>query len=195
MMKEEWVYSSKYVMEQSGLDYWYFNAFCELMEAIVPLGLHGACHSTSAILHMLLSEKGLPSLIKIGVVESPKGPFDHSWVESNDMIFDLAVAFPDKSGQYVGGPVFASIDVDAMQRFGNEYGVTGVNLGVDASEISEISLRDYIRNAYEKDQKGGVENPVTIWQMAECIFNICGIDVAADYLEEKYGDVRRVVAV
>lgn len=48
---------------------------------IVEHDYQGGCHLISAIIHILLTEKGYDSVVRIGEVKINNFVFDHSWVE------------------------------------------------------------------------------------------------------------------
>lgn len=56
----------------------------------------GACHATTSIIYILLSEFGYKPKIYIGELTLPNSfnKFDHSWVEVDGKVIDLAIALP-----------------------------------------------------------------------------------------------------
>lgn len=51
----------------------------------------GACHAISAILYVLLSEQGIKSKLCIGEVLMDKIAFNHSWIEIDGDVYDVAI--------------------------------------------------------------------------------------------------------
>lgn len=175
--------------------------FTEVAQHIEATKWLGACHSSSAILHMLLKEKGINSVIKIGEVVGEVGQqrfwFDHSWIEINGAIFDAAVAYPDrKEGVRLSGMVYAGIDVDTRQPVSLCYGA-GKQGGMypDAQEIAAVPLGVYFQIA---DQRAHIDalfagkpQPVPLWTLAASIAEQCGIRTSSKELATKYFDVHR----
>lgn len=54
----------------------------------------GACHMSTAVAHILLVQQGVNSTPCLGDVVTLRGPFDHSWLEIDGAIYDLAIAYP-----------------------------------------------------------------------------------------------------
>lgn len=58
---------------------------------IVEHDYQGGCHLISAIIHILLTEKGYNSVVRIGEVKINNFIFDHSWVEIEGEVIDIAI--------------------------------------------------------------------------------------------------------
>lgn len=58
---------------------------------IVENNYQGGCHLISAILYVLLSEQGYNPVVKIGEVMINDFVFDHSWLELDGKIIDIAI--------------------------------------------------------------------------------------------------------
>ena len=72
----------------------------------------GACHATSAMMHIMFSENGHKSRLLLGQGKLRHQYFDHSWVEIDGKTFDIAIAF-GLEAQTHSGPIFAGIDLDS----------------------------------------------------------------------------------
>jgi len=75
------------------------SVFMACLRTIHQLEWQGACHATSAILHIALAEHGVPSELCIGEVGITNGAhgsvaFDHSWIELRGRVFDAAISLP-----------------------------------------------------------------------------------------------------
>lgn len=142
----------------------------------------GACHDTSACLYMILSEMGLKPELVIGEVMSPAGPFDHSWIEVDGKIFDVAVSLPDEGGEDVGPPIFATLDLDSAKPTRLRYGIkTPTGLYQPGLEIAYKTLDEYS------------EIQSQLWDITSEVADQCGFSLDAGDLKREYGHVRRKV--
>lgn len=147
----------------------------------------GACHSTSAILFVLMSERGLRPKLCIGEVRAGGPFFDHSWVELDGKVFDVAVSLPDLSGTPVGGPVFASIDLYYGEVSDLAFGISdGEGLGADARIPFENSL-----NGYAEAQRREPDTGPDIWRRIVHLAPQVGLACTVLDLIEKYGNMTR----
>lgn len=171
--------------------------FTGLVRYIEATGWFAACHSSSAVLHMLLKERGIDSVIKIGEVAGYRYIFDHSWVEIDGKIFDAAVAYPDRvKGKRLSGVVYAGIDVDTDLPCSLTYGAGRPGgLDTETQEFAAAPLGVYFqladRDALLKSLYDGSPRPVELWHRAAMIADQCGIRTSPTALASKYFDVRR----
>lgn len=175
------------VAEEKRLDEAVTQPYSALLRYMWELEYRGACHSTSAILFVLMSERGLSPKLCIGEVRANGPYFDHSWIELDSKIFDVAVSLPDLSGAEVGGPVFASIDLakDAISEL--EFGITdGEGLGDAARVPFENTL-----NGYAEAQLREVDAGPNIWERIAYLAPHVGLECTIPNLIEKYGNVMR----
>lgn len=142
----------------------------------------GACHDTSAVLYMLMSELGLSPTLNLGEVTSTSGTFDHSWVEVDGLIFDVAVCLPQEGGAHVAGPIFASVDLAADRQTTLNFGVSsGHGLDAEGQQVASLSLAEYAR----------IQPPANIWVLAVAFGNRIGLPLTFDGVMLRYGTVRR----
>lgn len=147
----------------------------------------GACHSTSAILFVLLSERGLAPKLCIGEVGAGGPYFDHSWVELDGEVFDVAVSLPEPGGMEVGGPVFATVDL-----------YTGTTTDLDfafahGEGLGEYALVPFNTNltGYAEAQSGEPDAGPNIWRRIVHLAPQVGLTCTAADLIAKYGKVTR----
>jgi hypothetical protein len=156
----------------------------ELLSEIVRERWHGACHSSSAILYLLLAEQGLEPTLCIGEVHSGIYRFDHSWVEVDGLIYDAAVGYPQENeGMYVSPPVFASADMEEGMPTHLKYGLPG-SLAEDGLLVANSDLDEY-----SELQPAEYE----IWTVAEEIADRMGLAMCCSELRQKYGAIRRTL--
>lgn len=105
----------------------------------------GACHATSAIMYVLLTELGIKVTPFIGEIKMDKDYTDHSWIKVNDEIYDVAIYKPLEK-MYSFGPVFGGIDLNTEVNTKVEYGVKFSGLDYIAKHISQISIGEYLEN-------------------------------------------------
>ena len=75
----------------------------------------GACHEMSAVMFVLLQELGVGCELTSGELTYRNYRFDHSWIEIEGKVFDIAVSFtgvPDHDGP----PVFADVTVTSLSK-------------------------------------------------------------------------------
>ncbi|RUR27729.1 hypothetical protein [Vreelandella nanhaiensis] len=142
----------------------------------------GACHITSAGMFVTMNDIGLTPELTIGIVEAPNGRFfDHSWVELDDLIFDVAIGFPDTDGEYVSAPIFASQDIGTGRTTSLRYGVNDKGLlSPPARNVASESLEEYGKNN-------------NLWQRVEVFWKCHDQQVAKEILRQRYGRVMRTV--
>ncbi|MGO4479626.1 hypothetical protein AB4Z32_25630 [Massilia sp. 2TAF26] len=181
---EEWLKAGRKAAEDIANGEKVIRAWEVVLKFIWEHQYAGACHDTSAVLYMLLTELGLSPSLNIGEVRSQVGIFDHSWVEVDGLIFDAAVCLPHPNGRQVGGPVFASIDLTTNRRTQLIYGVeSGEGFGQDALVPASTSLREY----------AAIQPPLNIWLLVVAFAGRIGMDLTFAGVEDKFGSVRRTV--
>lgn len=86
-------------------------------------GWVGECHATSAVLYVALKELGLDPRLCVGEVDAGF-LFDHSWVELDDKIIDLAVSLPHpQASSSLSPPIILDMNIRS-----------GVNAGIFLTE-------------------------------------------------------------
>lgn len=164
-----------------------FQAYGSLLKFISIEDWTGACHSSSAVLYVVLSEMGFTPELLIGEVRAPAGMFDHSWIAVDGQIFDAAAGFPGEDGFDVGGPVFASIDLRTQQPTQNIYGVKSEG-GLDeiGRFVASVNLVEYV---------AGMPQGPTVWDIAKVIGANCGLKLKPSDLRRRYGKITRSFAL
>lgn len=160
-----------------------FVPFLELLKFVVESDYCGGCHDTSAVLHMLLTEVGVESTLCIGEVGAGRFFFDHSWVEVDGRVFDVAVCMPHPEGEPVGGPVFGNIDLATGVQTSLRYGAeSGDGLGAAAQPALVLDLQGY----------STIQPNPNIWILAVAMASRCGEPNATfKHFMDRYGHVRR----
>lgn len=134
-----------------------------------------------------MSELGLKPQLCIGEVRARAPYFDHSWVELDGEVFDVAVSLPDLSGAGVSGPVFASVDLYYGEATELEFGISdGEGLGEAARVPFENTL-----NGYAEAQLREADAEPNIWARIAHLAPQVGLQCTVPELIAKYGNVRR----
>lgn len=158
------------------------NIIINLYKYIYQKNWWGACHATASVLYVALKEKGLNPVLCIGEVRKGSHLFDHSWIELDGKIIDLAICMTMQNGMALNAPVILNIDLDSKQKHNIKYGVKVFGLNEPALSISKRSFNEYM-DAYPDNKKG-------LWGIVETILNI-NIDIKL--FKEKYKNVKRKV--
>jgi len=138
------------------------ESYRAVFDFIVVADLQGGCHSTSAILTILLLEQGIDAVPCIGECGRGKQFFDHSWVEVEGEIYDVAIANPLPGGGNPEPPVFDGKVVTTGARPKTPYGVVSpVGFDAKTEAISRVPVVAYM-DSFPGDRKGllGVANSI-----------------------------------
>lgn len=157
------------------------STYQELISTIERRRWAGACHSTAAVLYILLAEQGLGPTLCLGEVHSGNYRFDHSWVEVHGLIYDPAVGYPSEEGKTVSPPVFASASIEDGAPTHLRYGAPGT-LAEDGHKVASRDLDEY-----SDSQPPEFE----IWTVAEEIGDCLGMEIYCSELRQNYGAIRR----
>lgn len=151
--------------------------------------MRGACHSSSAILYILLSEAGFEPKIKIGVVHSDylKSYSDHSWIELDNKIYDIAIAYQNYIPPFSAEPIFESKTRFSDKAMNVRYaGYTPPKKcskeDNETREIMRLNLRKYNKKTI-----------IDIWSISLQISEKLGMKLKRDNLIERYGKTRREI--
>ena len=169
-----------------------------VLEHIYGTGWGGACHSSSAMLSILLKEHGIDSEIMIGEVFCDGYRFDHSWVVVQGQIFDAAVALPQAGGIKLGGPVFAGFDIETHEPTRLQYGI-GLPGGLGPVEelIASQTIGEYFAYSDEVARDDADFNdqpvPLALWDRVALVGPACGVFKTAAELLDAHSHIGRTV--
>lgn len=160
------------------------KVFAELLRFVLETRYQG-CHDTSAALHMLLAESGIPSTLCIGEVSAGEAHFDHSWVQIHGFVFDVAVCMPGEGSAFVSAPVFGSIDLVSDRRTKLIYADRRAGSHDQAQRVLGAELANFPST---QRADGGLD----VWSLAEKIALRLGSKRhSACVFQTKYGSLRR----
>jgi hypothetical protein len=83
----------------------------------------------------------------IGEAKVGQGFFDHSWIEIDSDIYDIAICKPLQS-KFENGPVIKGIDINTNQQTTTLYGeVSGHPDDPMTAAVKSLNLTDYLANS------------------------------------------------
>ena len=114
----------------------------------------GACHATTAVMFVALCEMGFSPRACIGEVRGDfVGFFDHSWIELDGKIIDLACSMTLLDGQSASAPIIFDIDIYTGEQYKLEYGVNYTGLDSGGKRILNTDFCEYM-DQYPKCKNG-----------------------------------------
>ncbi|WP_223789405.1 hypothetical protein [Marinicella meishanensis] len=164
--------------------YKFKKTFKNTLDYIHEENWSGACHATTAILYVLLKEQGYDVIPCIGEVSNHPIIFDHSWIEYDDKVVDVAISntlienlnFP---------PVFLNIDLESELNTKSIYGYSGNGIDHTAYAISMMPIGEYM------DNFSG--HPHGLWGIAKMLAKKQSIRLNVSKSRVKYGGDRWVI--
>lgn len=145
----------------------------------------GACHATTSIIYILLAELGYEPEIYIGELILPGSfhKFDHSWIEVNGKVIDLAIALPlnqvGRQEPVVMGREVISSKVPNMKYKSQNF---PPNFDYQAQKVKDVSIYKYLEEA-----------PEQIYEYFNKILQDVIPNLSKDDIKEKYSDTYRQV--
>lgn len=160
------------------------DVLCNLVQYIHRKGWMGACHSSTAILYVALSEMGYKPEICIGEVGCPwLNPFDHSWIVLDGKVIDIAVIMTLLGGRPVSDAIVFDKNIRTGEQYYFEYGIeTGLGLDTETQVVLQYQFGEYM-DAFPDEVNG-------LWGV---------VDIITDHkydindLRNKYRDVKRTL--
>jgi Transglutaminase-like superfamily len=141
----------------------------------------GACHFLSSIMYVLLNEQGIKSELCIGEVKTGEQYFDHSWIEINGKVFDVAIQITLDGRR--NPPVFANYDLGTGSPTQLVYG-SSTPMGLDrvARSVLETPFGKYLSNF---DNKDGA------WKIIKKLGRELRLKLDITDMKQKYKDTKR----
>lgn len=144
----------------------------------------GGCHALSAIAHVLLAEKKVPSTLNAGCVDLPDGTsYSHSWVEIDDRVFDLACERPNRHRLSWRRPaVVYGVEVTTRSPPSARYGAS-IDSGIDAEtrRIGTGTIASWLAPSGRTDW---------FWEPLSMLMLRIGVKRSPRALRESYGALR-----
>ena len=153
-----------------------------VLRYIEKMGWSGACHAASAVVFVLLREQGIGAVLCLGEAQLGDMVFNHSWIESDGEVFDVAIVQTLESG-LLSAPVVKGRNVETGRPTEIKYGVhSGQPDDPPTAMLRETSFVDYL--------DGFPENPYGLWGLAVDLAAPLGLQLEVAELREKYADSR-----
>ena len=158
------------------------DVLCNLNEYMKKKQWWGACHASSSALYVALSELGYSPKLCIGEMLGQGLYFDHSWIELNGQILDIAISMTLLGGAPVSEPILFGRDIRSGQPPMIKYGVPGRGIEDETLIVNNLPFVEYMDNF--PDEKDG------LWGVVQ---ELLGTKVNIPELREKYKGVNRVI--
>lgn len=140
----------------------------------------GACHACSSALYIILSEMGYKPILCVGEVQEKNYLFDHSWIEIDGKVIDLAISMTLAGGMAVSAPVILDINSSNKEKTKVKYGVKGQGFDMQTLFLLDMSFNEYMKS-YPENKRG-------LWGVIE---EVLGIEIDIEKLEKKYEKTKR----
>jgi hypothetical protein len=160
------------------------KAFTALWDWMNKAKYNGACHDSSIVLFILFNELGIRSELCIGETQLESGVVtDHSWVESEGLITDIAISMPNFP-EHFHAPLFFGKNLDGGDVTCT-YGKTFEGLSEGSMYISKQDIGQYLSmHPWGED---------FIFKKTKEIGKSIGLKLTVPKLKQKYSDVKRTV--
>lgn len=143
----------------------------------------GACNATCSVIHVLLSEQGVQSKLVLGEARKGSAFFNHSWIEIENAIYDLAIAHP-LIDEFSTPPTIKGYNVETLLPTEIEYDVDS-GLADDAPTllVKSMSLSAYFDNFPGHSTLG-------LWIAVLDAANQLGLKLDLTMLQSKYSNTQ-----
>ena len=151
-----------------------------VLRYIEKKGWSGACHASSAVVFVLLREQGVEATLCLGEAQIGRAVFNHSWIEVDGQVFDVAIALTLESGMR-SAPVIMGRDVLTERPTKVQY---GVNSGQPDDSPTEL-LR---KTSFVDFLDGFPEHPDGLWGLAVDLAAPLGMQLDISELRDRHAD-------
>jgi hypothetical protein len=156
------------------------NIFNNTLKWVIDNQYQGGCHFISVIMYILLQESKIKCNLCIGEVKTGNNYFDHSWIEIDNKVYDVAIVMPLPGG-IRHNPVFNSIDIENDMFTSLGYGlISGEGFNDDATQIADLTLKEYASHQGEM-----------LWELTKIIGKSRDIKINIGKIKETYGMTKR----
>lgn len=161
------------------------DVLCNLLRYMRERSWIGACHASCAALYVALSELGYSPRLCAGEVKAPGFLFDHSWIELDGKIIDLAASMTLMGGGLpVSPPIILDINIATEAKYGLIYGTNnGRGLDAEANMVTTTSFCTYMDN-FPREKNG-------LWGVVEIILDrkFAVKDMRNKYINTKWSHI------
>ncbi|QFT87690.1 hypothetical protein FIU87_03410 [Bacillus sp. THAF10] len=143
----------------------------------------GACHLISSVFHVLLKEQDIENDLCIGEVLTENALFfDHSWIEIDGRVFDIAIQLTLQNE--TNPPVYAGYDLYTKRIAYRVYGVDSPSgFDLDAKKVFETPFLKYM-NGYGNFKESA-------WQLVKVIGKDLRLNFDLKELPKRYANTQR----
>lgn len=145
----------------------------------------GACHATTAVTFVLLAAQGIESCPCLGEVIAEFGAFDHSWIEIDGRLFDVAIShtlIPEMSS----APVIAGRRIDDGLPTPMTYGANSGHPPMGpAALLATMPIGEYMDGFPGHHRLG-------LWGLASELAKELSLSLSPEDLRSRYADTRWV---
>ena len=127
---------------------------CNLSEYMKRKHWWGACHARSSALYVALSELGYNPKLCIGEMLGQGLYFDHSWIDLDGQILDVAISMTLLGGTPVSEPIVFGKCIRSGQEPMIKYGVPGRGIEGETLLVNSLPFVEYMDNF--PDEKNGL---------------------------------------
>ena len=121
--------------------------FNEFLNITYKIDWKGACHESSSAIYVLLKESGINCKWKLGEAKANNYFFDHSWIEIDGKVFDIAIT-KTLQEEARNAPIINDIDIETNKVHNIEYGaVSGYEFSQQTILVENINLSEYLSNS------------------------------------------------
>lgn len=106
--------------------------------------------------------------------------FDHSWIEIDNKVIDLAISITLQNGMAVSDPIILDINSKSKEKTTIEYGIKGEGFDGQTLLLLGLSFNEYMR-FFPDNNKG-------LWGIVE---EILGKQINIEEFERKYYNTQR----
>ena len=158
------------------------DVLCNMVRYIKEKQWMGACHASTSVLYVILSELGYETELFVGEVQKPGlPPFDHSWITVDGKIIDIAVIMTLMGGAKISDAVVLDKDIVTKTKYDLKYGIcSGVGLDAETKLVMQLPFVDYM-DAFPAEVDG-------LWGVID---KISPVKLDKVELKKKYIDTKR----
>ncbi len=174
----------KNTVKDNGYDEYLVDTLLNAYDYMVDNNFMGGCHALSCVLYIAMKEIGLSPSLCLGECGFPGlRPFDHSWINLENKVIDLAVFMPLTGIGTCGGPIV--LNKDMIDLLPNKV-IYGINSGLKFSRETEVAIETPLTK-YMDDfpyVKGG------LWTVLQNNISVYD-DLNIEELKNKYKNEKR----
>lgn len=170
------------IVNAEGYDNRFAQIFCNLYDYMNLKQWWGACHASCSALYVALSEEGYKPELCIGEMLGEGLYFDHSWIQLNGKIFDIAISMTLLGGLPASDPIIFGRNVKSGKEPTIKYGVPGRGIEGESLIVKNIPFVDYMDMF--PDEKDG------LWGVVR---ELLSKEINISELREKYRSVERKI--